>query len=114
MVAPSLVPSKPWPTRARGATIRFTSQFYDAYNHNQTPTEAQVIVSYVKSDGTPGTATIPMTNTGPNGSWIADWDSRGAAAGIVYWSVETPGSPPVSVEDGQFTLEANAANQPTF
>lgn len=104
-----------WPTKARGATLVWKVTFFDAFGRSQSPSSAQVVISYVRdSDKTTQQAIVPMSNTGPGGSWVAQWDSRGASPGVVYWSVETPGTPPVSVEDGQLTLEANAANQVTF
>lgn len=113
------------PTRVRGDTIPLTTTFYDVFDRVAQPVGApQVVISYPLAAGGVGSAIIPMTPPGgtlpsgvvnTNGSaWMALWDSRGAGPGVVSWSIETPGSPPVSVEDGQFTLEANAANQPTF
>lgn len=114
-----------FPIRFRGGTIPFTTTFYDVFGNVSQPAGApQVRISYPLAVGGTTTITIPMIPPGgtlPGGAvnsnanaWMAEWDSRGAGSGIVYYSVETPGSPPVSVEDGQFTLTANAANQPTF
>lgn len=103
-----------WPTFARGATIPFTTTFYDANGNVVTPSDAQVNIAFTNASGVATSALIAMAPAGSGPQWTAQWDSRGAAPGIVYYSVETPGSPPVSVEDGQFTLEANAANQVTF
>lgn len=111
---PVAILNKVWPTLSRGATVQFTSTFYDAFNNIANPAAAQVNIAFTNSSGSATTTLIAMAQNGPSGSWTAQWDSRGASPGIVYYSVETPGSPPVSVEDGQFTLEANAANRPTF
>lgn len=114
MAAPQLQQS--WPVFSRGATITITSNFFDAGGHPITVSGSspQVNISYVNAS-TGATATTLVTMTlNSLGAWSANWDSRGAAPGVVYWSVETPGSPPVSVEDGQFTLEANQANQASF
>lgn len=125
-MANSCTPNQSWPTRARGTTIPFTTTFYDVYNLPIQPggTGPQVVISYPLAAGGIGTATVAMIPPGgtlPGGeintntnAWMAEWDSRGAAAGTVYWSIETPGSTPVTVEDGQIILTANAANQPTF
>lgn len=106
---------KVWPIFSRGATIVITSNFFDAFSHSAQPANApQVNISYTRaSDNSTQSVIVPMTQN-PDGSWSASWDSRGAAAANVYWSVEAPGSPPVSVEDGQFLLEANPANRVTF
>jgi hypothetical protein len=106
---------KVWPVFSRGATIEITSNFFDAFSHAQQPTGTpQVNISYTRaSDNTAQSVIVAMTQNA-DGSWSGQWDSRGAAAGIVYYSVETPGSPPVSVEDGQFTLTGNPANRTTF
>lgn len=106
---------KVWPILARGSTVVITSNFFDAFGHTTQPVGTpQANISYTRaSDNTPQSVIVTMTQNS-DGSWSAQWDSRGAAAGTVYWSVETPGSPPVSVEDGQFVLEANQANKATF
>ena len=113
------------PSRVRGDTIPFTTTFYSVFNSVAQPVGTpQVVISYPLAAGGIGSVTLPMTAPGGTMSsgiintnasaWMALWDSRNAGPGIVSWSIETPGSPPVSVEDGQFTLVANAANRPTF
>jgi hypothetical protein len=50
-------------------------------------------------------------------TWTALWDTRGVLARrTIYWSIHTgSGAPiPVAVEDGEFQLDANPANLPTF
>lgn len=113
-----------WPTLARGTTIPFTTSFFDVYDMPVQPASAQVNINYPLPTG--GTTSvlvqmIPPGGTLPGGeintnanAWMAFWDSRGAGTGTVYWSIETPGSPPVIVQDGQIILTANAANQTTF
>ena len=106
--------SKVWPTFARGSTITITSAFFDAGNHSVQPgTTPQVNIVFNNTSGQ-STSTLVVMSQNAQGVWSAEWDSRGAAAGVVFWSVEAPGSIPVSVEDGQFTLEANPANKPSF
>src|SRR6266849_1862159 len=103
MVVASL--GKVWPTVARGGTVLLVSTFYDAFNSVAQPLSAQVNVAFTSSSGAASTTLIAMVPPGgtlPGGvlnssatAWAALWDSRNAAPGMVYWSVETPGSPPV-------------------
>jgi hypothetical protein len=111
---PVAILNKVWPILARGGTVQFAATFYDANGNVTVPPSAQVNIAFTASSGSPTSVLIAMAQAFGGQPFIAQWDSRGAAPGIVCWSVETPGSPPVSVEDGQFTLEANAANQVTF
>jgi hypothetical protein len=106
--------NKVWPVKARGATIQFSSSFFDADGNDVQPLVAQVRVTYTLAAGGSATVILQMAQAATGEPWIAQWDSRGAAAGTVYWSLETPGSPPVAVEDGQLTLISNSANVPTF
>lgn len=101
------------PAFARGATIQFSSTFFDADGNVANPSSAQVNIAFVTNSGVPTSILVAMAQAA-GGAWIAQWDSRSAGPGTVSWSVETPGSAPVSVEDGQFMLTANPANQATF
>jgi len=112
---------------SRGTTICWSYTFYDMFNNVEQPVGTpQIRVSYPLAAGGTGiviVAMIPPGGTLPGGAvntnanaWVALWDSRGAGAGTVSWSIEAVagGSPPLTVLDGQFALTANAANLPTF
>jgi hypothetical protein len=102
----------------RGGTVFWSTTFYDVNNNVVQPDSATI--SLVFADGTSDTetATVAMTPPSPPATaWTAMWDSRGALAPQeVTWSIHTGTSDPipVAVEDGEFRLEANAANLVTF
>ena len=98
----------------RGATIQFSTNFYDVNNNLIQPDNATI---NIVPSMTQQAQSLPMAP--PSGSvttWTALWDSRNIPAGVVYWSIHTGVSDPVPVvaEDGMFTLTANPANLPTF
>lgn len=103
-------------TIARGTTVVFLSQFFDEDGNLINPTSAVVNVEYNGCNGVQ--QQIPMVAPGTPGGdpvyWSAQWDSRGADPGVVYWSIHSGQPGPYSVEDGQFTLTANKANLLTF
>lgn len=102
---------------ARGATVQFATNFYDAIGEITQPPGAVVSLSY-QSISEQAIDTVLVTMTPPNGSdtrWTALWDTRGVGPGPVNFSIHSTGSVvPLSVEDGAFTLKANNANLETF
>lgn len=102
---------------ARGATIQFATNFYNANGVLTQPAGAVVSVSY-QSLSELALSTTQIAMTAPSGSetrWTALWDTRNVGPGPVNFSIHsTGGSVPLSVEDGAFTLKANNANLATF
>ena len=102
---------------ARGATIQFATNFYNANGVLVQPAGAVVHLSYQATDEQSNGATS-ITMTAPSGGetrWTALWDTRNVGPGPVNFSIHsTGGSVPLSVEDGAFTLKANNANLVTF
>lgn len=95
----------------RGTTILFLVTFYDVNGNVVQPVAASLNIVYQVSSG--GTATFNTAMTPPPGGtvqWTAQWDSTGASAGPVFWSIETATPIPVVVQDGNFLLTANLAN----
>lgn len=93
----------------RGNTVVFTATFYDQDGVIISPPGANVRVTYnVATVQT--TEVVPMV--GVADVWTADWDSRIADSGAVYWHTESEGTPSAA-DDGSFTLSANAANPQT-
>lgn len=101
-------------TITRGTTVSFTTTFYDVNGNVVQPAAATINITYPTTAG--GSATFPLAMTGPtgNGTWTAQWDSRGAGIGAVEWSVHSDPGPPFGVEDGYFVLTGNLANQVVF
>jgi hypothetical protein len=101
----------------RGATVRFSTTFYDAAGAVTQPTGAAINIVFV-AVGNSQVETDAVEMTPPSGSetqWTAQWDSRNAAPGRVWWSIHTEGgSLPYSVQDGSFDLTANNANLANF
>lgn len=94
----------------RGSTIRFATIFKDFDCQIVLPASATVHLVYVGLDGVPAQETISMSPpTGDSPRYTAQWDSRKASPGAVSWSIMSSGLP-FAVEDGKFTLSANAAN----
>jgi hypothetical protein len=99
----------------RGATILFNTTFYDPYGNIIQPVSAFVNIDYPNPDGSRAQVTLTMGASFPPAvNWTAEWDSRGAGTGTVFWSIHTNPSVPIAVEDGQFQLTANQANLTTF
>jgi hypothetical protein len=100
----------------RGATILFSTDFFDQNKNFIQPLGAIVnIVYFAVGEGSQQTTSIPMIPPVSGTSWTAQWDSRGAGYGVVQYSVHCTGpSPPYSVEDNMFILAANNANLVTF
>jgi hypothetical protein len=96
----------------RGGTVTFSTTFYDPLGNITQPQSAVVNIIYPTPTGTTADVEIQMTGpTAPAVAWTAEWDSRPAGAGTVYWSIHSGGtSPPYAVEDGQLLLTANPAN----
>lgn len=102
---------------ARGATIQFATNFYDANGTLVQPAGAVVSISY-QATTEQALGTTQITMTAPSGAetrWTARWDTRSVGPGPVNFSIHSTGSVvPLSVEDGAFTLKANNANLETF
>jgi hypothetical protein len=100
---------------ARGATVYFSTTFFDVNKNVVQPASATInIVFPTPTSGSDGNATISMTPpTLPATKWTALWDSRNTEPGTVSWSIHSSGSP-YAVEDGFFVLSANPANLLTF
>lgn len=100
----------------RGTTVFFTSTFYDQNNNVVQPFGAAINIDFpVPGGGTNKQVSISMVSVTPN--WTAQWDSRGAGAGLVSFSVHSisiADAIPVVVGDGTFQLSANPANLLTF
>jgi hypothetical protein len=119
--------NQPPPVFTRGTTISWAYSFYDLFGNVEQPIGTpQIRISFPLAGGATGSVSVLMippggviagslVNTSAN-AWVATWDSRGAAPGTVYWSIESVplASPPVAVLDGSFVLTANQANVPTF
>ena len=102
---------------ARGATIQFATNFYNASGVLTQPPGAVVSVSFQSLDEqSTGSALITMTApAGAETRWTALWDTRNVGPGPVNFSIHSTGSiVPLSVEDGAFSLKANNANLVTF
>jgi hypothetical protein len=91
-------------TTVRGNAVVFTATPVDATGAPTTPQAVAIYLAY--GQGAVRKAEVAMTLTG--GVWTGTWDSEGAPAGVVYWSVRA--SNPDAAEDGEFTLTANPAN----
>lgn len=100
----------------RGATIRFSTTFYDYDGVVTQPPGAYVNIEYPLPDGTTDTDLVAMTApNSPSVAWTAEWDTRNAGVGSVEYSIHSTGSViPYAVEDGEFILSANPANLLTF
>jgi len=102
----------------RGATVQFSTNFFDVNGNLVQPDSATVNIVY--STPEQDNVSVEVAMTPPSGdvtTWTALWDTRGVLASrIVYWSIHTGVDDPipVAVEDGQFQLVANPANLPTF
>lgn len=105
------------PVLFRGATILFSTNFYDQNGNFVQPVGAFVNVVYF-AVGEESQQTIGLTMSPPvtgETQWTAQWDSRGAGYGPVQYSVHCTGpTTPYSVEDNMFILAANNANLITF
>lgn len=107
----------PCPTEVliRGSTVQWFTNFYDGDDEIIQPLGAVVVISYPIPAN--ATSLVEIAMTAPSGAetrWTAQWDSRGAATGIVYWSIHSTPGPPFAVEDGSFEFQANPANMVTF
>jgi hypothetical protein len=99
----------------RGATILFSTTFFNAAGVNENPGAAWVNVVFTEPDGSISQDLIAMIPPVSGFVWTAEWDSRGAGTGAVSWSIHNGDAmPPYSVEDGEVVLTANQANLVTF
>lgn len=100
----------------RGTSVQFTTTFYDVNGNVAQPATATINIVYPgPTDGSPQSVQVAMTPPTMGAvTWIAIWDTRNAGVGSVAWSIHGDPGPPFAVEDGNFTLTANAANLVTF
>jgi hypothetical protein len=103
----------------RGTTVQFSTNFFDVNGAKVQPDDATINIVYASvAAGAGQTLSVPMVP--PAGSvttWTALIDTRGwASPQTVFWSIHTGMNDPIPVaaEDGNFNLQANAANLPTF
>jgi hypothetical protein len=102
----------------RGTTVQFSTNFYDVNGDLTQPATATINIVY--STAAEDNLSTKVAMTPPGGdvtTWTALWDTRGVLARrTIYWSIHTGSSAPipVAVEDGEFQLDANPANLPTF
>lgn len=95
----------------RGSTVEFEVTFYDPDDNVVQPPSAQVNIVYPLSAGGTGDQVIAMVPPiSPDVDWTAEWDSRVAAPGTVFYSVKSGAPVPIGVADGSFALSANVAN----
>lgn len=93
----------------RGASVFFSVVFLDEDGEPASPTSARLKISYrVRGSRTAAVTELTMTEGDPN-TWEATWDSSPAEPGPIYWWAQS-GDPPKSATEGNFVLEANAAN----
>jgi len=101
----------------RGATLQFSTTFYDVNGNIIQPAGATINIVYLSADdSTQQTMSLTMTPpAAPAVTWTATWDTRNIGPGVVSCSVHSiAAAPPYSVEDFQITLTANPANLVTF
>ena len=99
----------------RGGTVQWFTNFYDGNDEIVQPAAATIVINYPVPGGVPSVTEVAMTPPGgAETRWSAQWDSRGAGTGIVYWSIHSTPGPPFGVEDGSFEFQANPANLVTF
>lgn len=102
----------------RGATVQFSTNFFDVNGNLVQPDSATINIVY--STAEEDNLSIEVAMTSPSGdvtTWTALFDTRGVLAKrTIYWSIHTGTDDPVpvAVEDGQFQLDANPANLPIF
>lgn len=102
---------------ARGSTIQFATNFYNANGALTQPPGAVVNISFqsVDEQSLPSIQIPMVAPAGAETRWTALWDTRNVGAGPVSFSIHSTGSlVPLSVEDGGFMLKANNANLVTF
>lgn len=99
----------------RGATVRFSTTFYDFDKNIVAPASAHVEVEYPDLNSNRQKLELPMSSPAPGTTnYTAILDTRNMGTGPVNWSIHSDAPVPVAVEDGTFQLTANPANLPTF
>jgi|GEM_PF-1265346 len=103
---------KQTPTSAvRGSTVRFVQQFRDADGNLYAPSQAVLTIIYTIAPGVSKTHDFVMDFDEATQEWVTLWDTRGAYAGLVSWSISAPNNePPGDRYDGTIHLIANPAN----
>jgi hypothetical protein len=98
-------------TFTRGSNVNISVTFHDSAGGVIAPTGAQVTLSYVAHGSNPPCPifiTYPLTQSGT--SWVYDWDSSAAAAGVVSGHADTADLPDAAV-DFEFRVTAGRANK---
>ena len=99
----------------RGGTVRFAVNFYDIDGALTQPASAVINIVYPTAAGESATVQLPLSSpAGAETRWTAIFDTRDIGPGVVFYSVHSEGGPPFGVDDGRFSIEANAANLATF
>lgn len=92
----------------RGSTVRITTNFYDADGNLLNPPAATVTLRY-HNLGTRQSVTYSMALSGT--SWLYDWDSTVADAGVVEGHAQSAGASQIASKDFELRLVANGANR---
>jgi hypothetical protein len=91
----------------RGNAITISATFTAVDGSTTQPSAVEAVVVYKDLSGVTQTASLVMTYSGS--MWVVNWDSTVAGQGLVQWAVLGTGSL-VAAAQGQFNIEANAAN----
>lgn len=99
----------------RGATVLFTTTFFDVAGEVIQPDGAAVNITYGEGSELVSVLIEMVGPVGESVSWTAEWDTRGIASGAVSWSIHSESAGiPYAVQDGNFILSANNANLVNF
>lgn len=94
----------------RGNAITISATFTAADGSATQPSDVTAVVVYKDLSGVTQRTTLTMTQALLGSStWSVNWDSSAAGSGLVQWAVFGTGSL-VAASQGQFNIEANAAN----
>ena len=98
-------------TFVRDSTIKLRFNFFDALGDPTNPASATVTISYRPHNADGFTyVTYPLVLQN-DFDWTYEWDSRGAAAGVIPVHAQTEDGQPMSSVDAEFRLKANRANR---
>lgn len=95
----------------RGNAITISSTFFAVDGSATQPSAVSAVIAYKDLSGVSQRVTLTMTQVLLGSStWSVSWDSSVAGQGLVQWAVFGTGSL-IAANQGQFNIEANAANQ---